>query len=84
MLGRRCPKRGILLRVRKASWPLLLKWLAKPKLVLKHLKLKELMLKVKVRSYRKLLIVLKIQNLRRVRTKFLKRTAPCRNQQFLK
>ncbi len=55
VLGRRCPKRGILLRVRKASWPLLLKWLVKSKLVVKHLKLKELMLKVKVRSCRKLL-----------------------------
>ena len=59
---------------------MLLKWLVKPKLVVKHFKLKEVMLKLKVRSCRQRLIVLKIQNLRRVRTKSLQRTL---NQKFL-
>jgi hypothetical protein len=59
------------------------KMAGKPKLVVKHLKLKELMLKVKVRGCRQLLIVLKIQNLRRVRMKLLQRTAPCLNQKFV-
>ncbi len=60
---------------------MLLEWLIKFKLLVKHLKLKELLLRVKVA--RELMIVLKVQDSRRVRAKFLQRRAPCLTQNVL-
>ncbi len=80
MLGLKCPESGILLQVRKvrgARWPALLKWLLKRKLAVKKLNKKEVLVKVKVRKWRKLMGVLKIQILEsqnlRVETRFLQR-----------